>query len=383
MYCRIVLTMLVFFIYLGKGNTQTISSKALEDSSYNLYLSSSHEQQIKLVKFAISQGMDYYYLRLRLGIAFLGIGDYKNAIHHLNKARKLNHSGTETIPYIRDCALALGMENLDRYTKKKMDIPVGFLKMIYAESGTKFSTFNDTVGHTYFGHYGMQFALGSKFTSYQSYAFAYQNTLPLNVRQHQFYTHLAYKPSVNWQINGNYSILLANIQLNNNDSVYNEYNYIMGLSVLKHYKKFDISMNGGYSYLNEEEQFQAGIGLAYFVFGNDLLQLRMHLNAQYQDSVLSPIINPSVTVKLFKNCWLKGEYLYAQTNNFVEQDAFISNNNPDKTFDKSTLLLNYKLNYRNELFLVGQYERKEVDTENKPPKPYEFRNLILGYALKF
>jgi hypothetical protein len=275
------------------------------------------------------------------------------------------------------------MENLDRFTKKKMDVPVGFLKMIYSESGSKFSNFNDTIGNTYYSHLGMQFALGSKFTSYQSYAFAYQNTLPVNIRQHQYYTHLAYKPSVNWQINGNYSIILANIQINNNDSVYNQYNYITGLSVLKHYKKYDLSFNASYSYLNDEEQFQAGIGLAYFVFGNDVLQLRMHVNAHYQDSVISPIINPSATIKLFRNCWLKGEYLYAHTNNFVEQDAFISNNNPDKTLDKSTLLLNYKFNLRNELFLVGQYERKELDTENNPPKPYNFSNLILGYALKF
>jgi hypothetical protein len=383
MYRRIILTLVVFFLYIGYGKSQTMSFKSLEDSSYYLYLNSLDEQQIKLVNSAISQGMDYYYLRLRLGIAYLSIGDYKNAIYHFNEARKMNHSGTETIPYIRDCALALGMENLDRFTKKKMDVPVGFLKMIYSESGSKFSNFNDTIGNTYYSHLGMQFALGSKFTSYQSYAFAYQNTLPVNIRQHQYYTHLAYKPSVNWQINGNYSIILANIQINNNDSVYNQYNYITGLSVLKHYKKYDLSFNASYSYLNDEDQFQAGIGLAYFVFGNDVLQLRMHVNAHYQDSVISPIINPSATIKLFRNCWLKGEYLYAHTNNFVEQDAFISNNNPDKTLDKSTLLLNYKFNLRNELFLVGQYERKELDTENNPPKPYNFSNLILGYALKF
>jgi tetratricopeptide (TPR) repeat protein len=380
---RIIVFLLLQFVAIASLFSQPFTTKTLEDSSYHYYLSAQHDKQIKLIKTAYQFDMDYYYLRLRMGIAYMGKGDYKTAIYHFNKARKLNLYGKDAIPYVRDCALAMGMENLDRYTKKKMDVPVGFLKMAYLESGSKLSSFSDTIGNTYYGHFGMQFALGSKFTSYQAYSFTYQNTFPLNVRQHQYYTHLAYKPSINWQFNANYSILIANIQLNTNDSVYNGTNYIMGLSVLKHHKKIDISLNASYSYLNSLEQYQAGLGIVYYPFGNDKLQLRVHLNGQKQDSIITPIIIPSATVKLFRNCWIKGEYIVANTSNFVEQDAFISNNNPDKTIDKTSLLLNYKFNHRNDLYLVCQYERKEVDSEDKPAKPYEFRNIILGYSIKF
>ena len=383
MYHRIILFLMMFVGLLVELKAQNFNSKQVEDLSYQNFLNGNHEQQIKLIETVLPLGIDYYYLRVRLGIAYMAKGNYRTALFHFNKAKKFNRHGVEAISYIRDCSLALGMDNLDRLSKKESGIPVGFLKMIYAETGMKQSSFADTIGHTYFAHYGMQFALGSKLTSYQAYSFAYQNTLPLNVRQHQYYTHLAYKPSVNWQINGNFSYLIANIQLNTNDSVYNEANYVYGFSIIKHHKKFDYSLNASYSYLNLKEQIQGGIALSYFVFGNDLLQLRMQANAQYQDSVLTPIYIPSATIKLFRNCWLKGEYIIANTSNFIEQDAFITNNNPDKTFDKATLMLNYKIKSRHDFYLLGQLENKEVDPIDKPAKPYQFKNIILGYSIKF
>ena len=47
--------------------TIEIKAQAIEDSSYQYYLNAKHDEQIELGKNALKKGIDYYYLRYRLG----------------------------------------------------------------------------------------------------------------------------------------------------------------------------------------------------------------------------------------------------------------------------------------------------------------------------
>ena len=65
------LLVLSFLIIAIKGISQdTINSATVEQKSYQLYIDKNWTELIQFVGKAIDKGYDYYYLRLRIGIAY-------------------------------------------------------------------------------------------------------------------------------------------------------------------------------------------------------------------------------------------------------------------------------------------------------------------------
>lgn len=359
-----------------------LQAQAIEDSSYQYYLNAKHDEQIELGKSALKQGIDYYYLRYRLGVAYMGKRNFRKAIQQFDKALKMNSGSYEAKSMIRDCALAAGMEKLELYSRPFTGAKTGFMQQVYLESGMKQSSLTDTIGNPVFGQLGLQVALGPSVSLFAGYALAYQNNLTLNFRQHQLYSHLTIKPGIAWQVSAFGSGMVANVALNQSDSVFNEFSGLAGVSIQKSSGNWEWSLGAGIGNLNKLRQIQGGLTLTWYPLGNDLFNLRCMNHLQVQNASLTPIICPSTTVKLFKNCWLKAEYLRANSTNVWEQDGYILNNNPDRTIDKSTLLLTYKYAFYHDIYLVSQLEKKEALIEETTTRPYTFSNLIVGYTYR-
>ncbi|MFZ4520818.1 MAG: tetratricopeptide repeat protein [Bacteroidales bacterium] len=66
--------------------------------TYNCYLDKKWDSVITVGKQALRLNIDYYYLRVRMGIAYYEKKEYFPAITHLNKARQFNSSE----PYVKD-----------------------------------------------------------------------------------------------------------------------------------------------------------------------------------------------------------------------------------------------------------------------------------------
>ena len=80
----------VVFFFMLSANTffsQKNMKESYIDSMSLVYYSSSDIVSLRyLVNQSINQGNDFYYLRLRLGLLYFGIGNYAHAIYHLEKA---------------------------------------------------------------------------------------------------------------------------------------------------------------------------------------------------------------------------------------------------------------------------------------------------------
>lgn len=97
---RIIISAIVYFIFL-KGYSQEIISFRYADSlTYSLYLEKNWNDLIKTGKEAIGSGHDYFYMRMRLGIAFYERRNYSTAAKHFSKALEFNKEDPTALEYL-------------------------------------------------------------------------------------------------------------------------------------------------------------------------------------------------------------------------------------------------------------------------------------------
>lgn len=78
----------------AQGQDQNFDFKSVESKSLSFFNNSQWNELINFGNEAINAGHDYYYLRLRIGIAYFKQNNFLMAIYHLEKALNLNQSDT-------------------------------------------------------------------------------------------------------------------------------------------------------------------------------------------------------------------------------------------------------------------------------------------------
>ena len=78
----------------------TLTFRSVEDLSYRYFLNQQWDSLVTIGKAGLHQDIDYYYLRLRMGIACFNRGNYARAIQHLNRADKFNSDDSTTLEYL-------------------------------------------------------------------------------------------------------------------------------------------------------------------------------------------------------------------------------------------------------------------------------------------
>ncbi len=72
----------------------------IDKNTYDLYMDSSWKELINAGESALEQGVDYYYLRMRIGIAAYELEDYSKAIRHFRKALEFNSADVTAMEYL-------------------------------------------------------------------------------------------------------------------------------------------------------------------------------------------------------------------------------------------------------------------------------------------
>jgi len=85
---KIIVIFLFMFISMKIYSQQTFSY--YDTLTYRLYVQNKWDSVIFQGKYAINQGIDYYYLRMRMGIAYYSLREYSQALEHFLKAKEYN-----------------------------------------------------------------------------------------------------------------------------------------------------------------------------------------------------------------------------------------------------------------------------------------------------
>jgi len=138
-------TIVLLSIYFGVFSQDSLNFKQVDSLSYKAYIIKDWKEVKSIGSKAINQDIDYFYLRMRLGIAYYEQENYRKAAQHFDKAIDFNPDdslATEYLFYANKFALldmqaSSSLAKSHSKNKKKFADQQFWLKNIYAFYGTR------------------------------------------------------------------------------------------------------------------------------------------------------------------------------------------------------------------------------------------------------
>lgn len=116
---RIIYVLLLFYFVQASGQSRLTFIEA-DTSTYNLYLRGEWDKLVKTGRMAIQEGIDYYYLRMRMGYAYYMKGKYRKAITHYKNALHYNEKDPWANEYLYYCYRYSGRYNDALFRTRKL-----------------------------------------------------------------------------------------------------------------------------------------------------------------------------------------------------------------------------------------------------------------------
>ena len=90
----------LFFFTLFVCNAQELTSEQVDSKTYNSFTNKDFNTTIQLGNQAIKQGIDYYFLRYRIGVSYFEKTNYEAAIRNLEKAKEFDSTDPVMLEYL-------------------------------------------------------------------------------------------------------------------------------------------------------------------------------------------------------------------------------------------------------------------------------------------
>lgn len=310
---------IIIFNINSAFSQEKLDFKVVNDSTYNFFIQKRWNELIKLGKSALKNDIDYYYLRMRLGIAYYEKNNYRQAIMHLEKASQFNSGDESTIVYLyysyiyagRHTEAIIFSKSMPEDLKQRLNISQKIINNIYIESGyaasdnIKINQNNDVDGdkniygdadlikNTTYLHTGAKFNLSPKVNMYLGYTnlnitklkqiqqkdslkdwddyTLKQNAAYINFDFHQK-NGFTFTPALHY-LNVGFETILADTNSHTsihkiNKSTVSFNDYVTSLSLTKDISNFNFGINAAFSKLNNNRQNQIGFTCVYYPLGN-------------------------------------------------------------------------------------------------------------------
>lgn len=116
----VILISLLTGHFINTLQAQNQSSFTFYDSlTFALYSQNHWEELITAGEDALDKGMDYFFMRMRLGIAYYSLEQYRKASNHFRRALGFNSADTTAIRFLRESYLHSGLETEAANLNKK------------------------------------------------------------------------------------------------------------------------------------------------------------------------------------------------------------------------------------------------------------------------
>jgi len=405
-----LITILIFMMgYLSSFAEDKFDFATVDKVTYELYLQQNWEKLASYGKKAIKNGIDYYYLRMRVGIANFELEKFMYAELHFNNALEFNAEDIDALTYLYYCYQNTGKHAEAQKTllqiPEKAVLEMGIdntnhIEFVYLETGPSFTNNQNNVGEfdldgaqniygekTYLRN-GYYTALGLRYKLFPSVRIvgSYINIIQGKTKQimqndsliindeFPLYQNQVYF-NANIRLNRNISIIPAFHFLNTSyTTVYSKYDeinkdfeyfeskttlnsYIAHLAIEKDISILTMGLFGGYSNMNERTQIQTGLSFTIYPEGNLSLYTNSKLIMRWQDSLRTEgfynrfIFYQMIGLKIFKGFWTEAFATFGELENYYEKNAYVVYNIPDKILFKWGIQLLYQVNNKINLSL--------------------------------
>lgn len=403
----IIILFFVCSIYESKSQ-DTISSTTVEQKSYQLYQDKNWNELINYGKKAIKNGYTYFYMQMRVGIAYYEKKNYSLAEGYFRKALTYNSSDDLALEYLYYCYLFNGRNEearlLSKQFSKTLSEKIGTdkqssLNFFMFEAGTKRSDsatyYNNATkdGTNYFNspiyfQLGLHHSIKNSFSLFHSFTYFNQQTFLVTISQPQYYLKAAIPIKNNWLISPSFhwvhikstkDVMLQGPTNNNNNNMGNSpprppfnnttstlSNYFVGsFMVQKTIKKIALGVGTIFSNMNSVTQYIHNGFASYSVFGNSKLvfgvSAYVHTIDNYSTNNLS--LAPFLYIQPTKRISLKVTYLVNNKNNIIEDNGYLVNNSSDLTKYRYGALANFLVSKHLTLYVLYQLEFKRENVQ--------------------
>lgn len=363
---------------------QSLNTHYVDQQTYALFLDHQWDDLIRLGKQSLSSGIDFYYLRYRMGIAYYNKSNFHQALPHLNKAYIENPNDPTLKEYIyfanlfinrrkeaRLIAGSMGRKQRNRLSIDS-DLWVESIEIHYNASEGDISESTDlgnfeldpaidgnqfiSKKHRFFGVF-LSHPVNSRFSIYHGYShtnknhFVYNqldgdiNTEPSRTsRLNQYYIsgiirlarnlnliagahfiNIRYPFEVSISRGANTFTAIQTITSNN---------YVGFISMYKYLPLITIGGSVYYAGLNDEKQLQTDIMLSWYPLGNLNVYAVSTLSFQSEQNQLNAQTHRQVFFqqlggKITNNLWLEVFGSTGDMKNFLRNDAVVVYNAMD------------------------------------------------------
>jgi len=431
---------LLLLMIPGLRAQESMDFNRINNETYRLYMAGEWDSVISMGKIALKQDVDFYYLRMRMGIARYNQQKYRQASAHFKSALEFNHANPVALEFLYYALLYSGQS--DRASLVRKEFKGDLALKLPREKGA----FMDRVGVEYLYLKGLNddllsepdplfsglppgvqyltrnyantalslsnsilpgFRLKHQFTYLSKTNFQYYNDglnlLLLDeqeVRQFQFcfspsvtlpsgyiFMPMFHLLSIHYQApvelgqgfqGGNAQVELA--YLDNLD-------FVTGLDISKSAGTLDIHLGTWYATLNSRKQLQNRLGITWYPEGNMNFYLTGSINSQYEGSdstgVIRIIPEFHAGLAIANKVWIDLNMAIGEMTNYLEQNGFIVFNSfSDVIQKKASLTISVPLNEKGSLvYLGGRWTAHESNFWPFDPTIDETSNYITYNAL--
>ena len=403
-------------------NNDAKEIEKVDIETYALYNKAKWDRLIDAGNKALDAGIDFYYLRMRIGIAYYNQKNYMSSLKHFKSALDFLPGDAAALEYLYWALVFSGLEREARVLasempeKTRLSIgvkPEKVVKDLYSEVGYMFNADYKTAPYNNPGSETIIYAEQkpdksstyisvnlnivpfSRMTIFQGYNnisinssknFVSINNPPenfdLKTQQNEYYLNVGLYAGKGFTLSGILHYLNAGVDdvsasvntttggitYTKSSSTLN--NFVTLISIEKSTGHFKFLLNNSYSNLNYSKQLQNGVTLAYFPFGNlDLYSVTdLIVHSDKPDSVRNNqasyitrgIIRQKFGIKLSPKIWVEAFYLFGNAKNYNEDNAFVVFNSANVMYNRLGINLISPLTPNISLILRYQYYKQDI-----------------------
>ncbi|MFL5752622.1 MAG: tetratricopeptide repeat protein [Bacteroidia bacterium] len=412
----LILVFILSFICSGMKAQDSLDSYTVDKRSYDLYQEKKWKELISFVDQALKQDHDYYYLRMRIGIAHYELGNFIAAQKHFEKALEFNSGDELVLEYIYFCYLfSYRFEEARNLSRKFPPALAEKLKtadaspIAYAlvEAGQKVADSTRLLGRGHYAHVGLSHYVSNRFSLYHAFTYYSQgfgdsHKMSGKLTQLQYYISANVPLKNNWQVAPAFQWLTKTTALRilpapppppppgqpfpklpeAKDSTVQDNYFVGSFNLKKIFSKFDLSFSTTVSSVFGANQFQHGLSASYYPLKKRKLIAGCNAYMHTEDSYSSAnfCFVPFLYVNPVKRLAFTFSYLNnTGGKNAVENNGYIVNNSSDLTTSRWSGIATVNITKQFDLYGLYQFENK---TASAAKYTYHYNLFVAGIRIR-
>lgn len=346
----------------------------VDSLTYSYYNSGDWDRLIKLGLEAAQKGIDYKYLRQRIGFAFFSQGNYYDAKFQFEKARSFDSYDSFTNEYLYYSYLNTAKEEyagvyarkLDPEIRKSLSIsPFKPLESIEIEYNFKFAGTAHRSNPQYY-RLGISTKLGYRLTLFQSLSRYNQVIIiqqagyseKISDKQPEYYALLK------WSASSHLLLKTAYHYISTTSGSSRRSRNLFLFAISHDLNRLSLETSGSVLSIGQELIYQAGGQIGYVFPGRSNFYLTGTASGLFQKTGNRLIYNQKAGFKVMKKTWLEGNLTFGRMTNYNDYNGlYVYNTLDPMTFRAGSTMIFY-LGKNIALWANYSFERKEYYEDN-------------------